>query len=599
MCIQKNKRICFFALLIGLLIMSTGLFAGCQKIQYLQTTTYQQTGQKIPVFTHFENAEQTNQALEAWFGPAAIAVSKIQQQTGKPYALTYTLEPKGEQAWLLKSGIQLDQTMVLCFPDIEVDAQGNSTFPDVSVGHALADDTFLQDTLWLQQAGASVDISKYGKNADNEQSLALLTSLYEYISKTSIDDSGIDPNLTNQTFRRAVAIGIQNYYDSEMDMQAVYPVNNPLLLHDMTTWIVNVNRDVYGICSQQATVKDALELMNWMSEAYQVGKGEFENLEVQSDPLTEEAAPVNFAQSIAETETTLLTREHLAKWMVQSYESSFGPIDVDERSINFYDTTADFCKKATSADLMFPYPSPATFSPGLEVRMEVLPDWIENFIVAYMAKWYNPDGLVMDALYAPLTYEQMVHSIAGLGRLYEEKEAPALETKEKINDRDYSWYYAQNDTGTYSEINCMPTATAMVLKWRDPAFSGTVESLRNAFPELTGGWTIYPVEQTLQRYGVNFAQRSVSVQNMIQDLDEGKILFCQCNDYDVRESGHCFVVYGYKQRGDSTWFLLHDPAAFGEDAYGNEKNQAKWMEAKYCAWIVDRFSMYYLAIDAS
>lgn len=37
--------------------------------------------------------------------------------------------------------------------------------------------------------------------------------------------------------------------------------------------------------------------------------------------------------------------------------------------------------------------------------------------------------------------------------------------------------------------------------------------------------------------------------------------------------------------------------AIGSDAYGKEKNRAKWMEAKYCTWIVDRFSMYYLAIE--
>ena len=87
------------------------------------------------------------------------------------------------------------------------------------------------------------------------------------------------------------------------------------------------------------------------------------------------------------------------------------------------------------------------------------------------------------------------------------------------------------------------------------------------------------------------------MQNKIEDLTAGKNLICQCNDSDVRESGHCFVIYGYKTSGDSTWFLLHDPAAIGSDAYGKEKNRAKWMEAKYCTWIVDRFSMYYLAIE--
>ena len=229
--------------------------------------------------------------------------------------------------------------------------------------------------------------------------------------------------------------------------------------------------------------------------------------------------------------------------------------------------------------------------------MEILPEWIQDFTMSYMAAWYDPDRQMGDALYAPLTYQQMVHSVAQLSALYENRPVPQLETSEQINDRPYDWYYTQNDTGTYSDINCMPTATAMALKWKDPDFAESVESLRNAFPKLTGGWTIYPVEKTLERHGVSYMQRQVSMQNMIEDLKAGKILFCQCNDYDVRESGHCFVIYGYKTIGDSTWFLLHDPAAIGDDAYGKEKNRAKWMEAKYCTWIVDRFSMYYLAIE--
>ena len=84
--------------------------------------------------------------------------------------------------------------------------------------------------------------------------------------------------------------------------------------------------------------------------------------------------------------------------------------------------------------------------------MEILPEWIQDFTMSYMTAWYDPDRQLGDALYAPLTYQQMVHSVAQLGALYENRPVPQLETSQQINDRPYDWYYTQNDTGTYLSL---------------------------------------------------------------------------------------------------------------------------------------------------
>lgn len=597
---MRIKKYTTKAGLACILAMLCVLLAGCRQAERVTTAAYEQTQRSIPVLQGFAQEEQTNDVLEAWFGPAAKALAQVESREGRVYMLSYALEKAEEDQWTLQSQIVAEGQPILALPEIGLDAQGKATFPTDSTAQALSDADFLNDVLWLRQIGIASDLGQYGRNANNEQSMAFLTALYEHVLGKQIDTQGIDSAIENEVFRKAIAVGIQDYYDSDMDMQAVYPVNNALMMHDMMLWMTNINREGYGICSQQATLEQTAALMDWMAETYQIGQGILEEGQAfaTSTPRTDRA-PTGFSQLAAQEKgvRTPLTREALAAFMVKAYETNIGPITVKKQDTGFYDATEETCEKAVAADLMYAYPSAATFSPELEVRMEILPEWIQDFTMSYMTAWYDPDRQLGDALYAPLTYQQMVHSVAQLGALYENRPVPQLETSQQINDRPYDWYYTQNDTGTYSEINCMPTATAMVLKWKDPDFAESVESLRNAFPKLTGGWTIYPVEKTLERHGVSYMQRQVSMQNMIEDLKAGKILFCQCNDYDVRESGHCFVIYGYKTSGDSTWFLLHDPAAIGSDAYGKEKNRAKWMEAKYCTWIVDRFSMYYLAIE--
>ncbi len=588
----KIKFACVLALL-GLLL------AGCRQAEKVVPLAYGQTQRSIPAVQGFAQANQTNEALQGWFGPAAAALAQIEDKQGHCYTLAYALEKDGEDHWALKSQIAAGGRPILTLPDIVLDTEGQATFPADATAQALADADFLEDALWLQQAGIALELAQYGQNANNEQSMMLLTALYEYILGEQIDTQGIDPAIENEGFRKAIAIGIQDYYGDTMDMQAVYPINNALMMNDMTDWMISMNREGYGICSQQATLAEAAALMDWMAEAYQIGQGVLENERNPGQIPQKGQPPTGFARLAAQSAEgkTPLTRESLAAFMVKAYETNLGPITIGERDTGFYDTVEESCEKAVTADLMYAYPSAATFSPALEVRMEALPGWIQDFTFSYMIAWYDPNQEAGDAMYAPLTYQQMVHNAVHLGALYEDRPVPQLESSQQINDRPYDWYYTQNDTGAYSEINCMPTAAAMVLKWKNEDFAGSVESLRNTFPKLTGGWTIYPVEKTLEQNGVAYAQRQVSMQNMIDDLNAGKILFCQCNDYDVRESGHCFVVYGYKTSGGSTWFLLHDPAAIGDDAYGKEKNRAKWMEAKYCTWIVDRFSMYYLAIE--
>lgn len=602
---QKSNRYLAGALAACMLALCFALH-GCGGLS-LVPQPYGETGRSVPVVASVDGAQAINQALKTWFAPAAEALARLEESGGPAYQLSYELKKSANEGAALQSSLTLDGQHVLPLPDITIDAGGELGLPEPAAGKALGDEAFLYSAATLRQKGIETDFAQYDQNATNEALLSLFNAVYEHITEKKIDPDGVDEKIESQTLRKAVALGVQDYYGPDAAL-TVHEVNGELALDLLVNWVRETNQHVYGVCSQQATTGDVLTMLDWMGRAYQIGRGTQEDADawgVDADQpsavaaLREQAPPTNFTERAVQASFDVkktLSRKELAKLLVALYESANGPIAVSDAAAAFYDTSETDCKKAATVGFMVGYPSPATFSPDLAVRMEEVPSLIHAFLSEYMAGWYAADETETAALYLPLTYGQAVQMAATLSRAYENRPATALETQQRINDRPYDWYYSQNDTGPYSDINCMPTALAMVLKWKDKAFDGTAEQLRNAFPQLTGGWTMLPVEKTLQRYGVAVEQRQATLKNMLADLDQGKVLFCQCNDYDVRESGHCFVVYGYKKAGGSTWLLLHDPAQMGVDAYGQEKNKAKWMEAGYCTWIVERFSLYYLAV---
>lgn len=583
---------------------------GCGSIG-LTPQPYGDTQRSVPVISNIDGAQALNQTLKEWFGPAAEALARLEKSGGPAYQLSYELQKRAENGYTLQSSLTREGERVLPLPDISFGEDGKAALPEAAAGRALGDESFLRSAAALYQKGIETEFARYDQNATNEQLLLLFNQVYEHITGQQIDTDGVDEAIESETLRKAVALGVQDYYGPDATL-AVHEVNNELAMELLVNWIRETNQDVYGLCSQQATTGDVLTLLEWMGRAYQVGGGTQEEMEPWSTDtgappaasdaegqLREEAPPTDFTRRAEQASFDLkktLSRKELAKLFVALYESTNGPITISETAAAFYDTSDADCKKAATVGFMIGYPSPATFSPDLAVRMEEVPSLAHAFLSRYMSDWYAADETAAYRLYFPLTYGQAVQMAAALSQAYENRPAVALDPQQRINDRPYDWYYSQNDTGPYSDINCMPTALAMVLKWKDEAFDGTAEQLRNAFPHLTGGWTMLPVEKTLQRYGVTYEQRQATLKNMLADLDQGKVLFCQCNDYDVRESGHCFVIYGYKKAGGSTWLLLHDPAQMGVDAFGQEKNKAKWMEAGYCAWIVERFSLYYLAV---
>ncbi|MEP6947996.1 MAG: hypothetical protein ABI863_01915 [Ginsengibacter sp.] len=70
----------------------------------------------------------------------------------------------------------------------------------------------------------------------------------------------------------------------------------------------------------------------------------------------------------------------------------------------------------------------------------------------------------------------------GLGNFIEDKQS---------NERTYSWYLGQLNTGFDSIDNCGPTTVTMVCKWADSTFTKTPQDARMSY-ESAGGWWFTP-----------------------------------------------------------------------------------------------------------
>ncbi|MDD4796647.1 MAG: papain-like cysteine protease family protein [Eubacteriales bacterium] len=583
------------ALLAGVMLLSS-----CAVIKAPAATSTPQPallnvrcgGYTCPQIGGIEQAADVNEQIYRYYETALrglpaqdeLALVHRMDQTGGYLALSTTLQLR-------------DGTVLLRWPSLFVAPNGALLYPVDDVAAQLsAAAGYLDDMLWMRSRGLAGEYRPYDSTASTHDALALLVEAYEYLAGGAVDDAGIDAALTDTAMRKAIAVGITHYPSFD---PADSPLSWRMALDQMTGWLAAVDDSIYGRSSDVATARDAqqlVELYEGMLEIVQDGQPAYtlpDSGQVLSGLYADDTYPLN--------------RAELAKIFVTLYEQSQGEIVLRNEAFNRPGDTDDvYCRKAMEALLMYTYPSYDTFTPDLPVRINMLPGWVLNYLdgldLDYQAELHqaSPDKAQQywDILYGPVPYQRVLRMARRLIEEYEDRARLSQPPVTRINDRPYDWYMDQEDTGPYSSVNCMPTAAAMAIKWYHAASAATPQQLRDYYPYITEGWTIYPVEETLDRFGIPYQAHTMDLQQMIALLDDGNILFCQVNAGNIQESGHCVVVYGYEKRGDSLWFILQDPADEGTNAYGRPLNAGRRLEANYVYWIIQRFTAMYLSIPA-
>lgn len=180
----------------------------------------------------------------------------------------------------------------------------------------------------------------------------------------------------------------------------------------------------------------------------------------------------------------------------------------------------------------------------------------------------------------------------GLGRVLNE---------EKSNNVHYDWYFDQAFTGTYSSINCGPSAATMAIKWVYQDFSKTPEDARKAIHPNGGWWYTNNVTSYLNWYNVSNHTIPLSDISLLKKvIDEGNIaILCldmfyismeKNGDHHIDrfyqannpEWGHSILVKGYKKVDNVMFYEVYDPYSYnrkynngvlkGIDRYYRETN---------------------------
>ena len=149
------------------------------------------------------------------------------------------------------------------------------------------------------------------------------------------------------------------------------------------------------------------------------------------------------------------------------------------------------------------------------------------------------------------------------------------------NNKDYEWYMDQSSTGKYHSDNCVPTCTAMILKFLDSNSKDTGESLRNEYVVDGKGWIPDIMLDALKKRNIkyvayNFKRGYMSdmpIRKYIKDgyigmffSDMTKIAGFNRNTPKLGKSHndpkvvrHTFIVKGYKYINNELYFEVYDP----------------------------------------
>jgi hypothetical protein len=153
---------------------------------------------------------------------------------------------------------------------------------------------------------------------------------------------------------------------------------------------------------------------------------------------------------------------------------------------------------------------------------------------------------------------------------------------ERSNDVPYSWYFDQQLSGQFANVNCGPTSVTMAIKWTSPDFDRTPEDARGAYRPGGGWWFTNDIMNYLNDNGTtNWFISLSSMGDIRTEIDNGNIVILCLDMYHVSAGtkpnyhvdkfydasttgwGHFIVVKGYKEVDGHLFFETYDPNSYG------------------------------------
>lgn len=423
--------------------------------------------------------------------------------------------------------------------------RGELRLPDEYTQQALEDTPFLLALRGLRALGISAEVDWYGQRLTTGGLLSLLVQTYEALGQQTVDTGSLVvwqdmPEMA----REALALGLLQVDDGwQPEQQPAFAAR--------ADWLLSWSKAV-------------------ADEVAHKGAGPMPCEEAEQGLALVAGILSDYSAVVVEQPQHILTREAYARMTVPVFLEHFGAgLALENLWLPAYTDTEDsVLRQAGALSLLtsnFPSESGDTeFSPEQVMTTWAFFDALRQF------------ASLTEAGQVPVRWGEWLPDFLPILQYMENLCAVPEQTKQVDNDRAYDWYLRQEETGPYTINNCMPAATAMILRWVYAENQATVEEMRALFPMEGEGWYPEQVSDILERELVDFETPYISQEGMLAALDAGHILLALINEGAY---GHCVIIKGYERQGEGLWFLTYDPASPNRDVYGRWVGENRRMEA--------------------
>lgn len=552
------------------------------------------SGAEIPQVQGFMGEEKINQKLSDIFTPyAELAYQAVSDSDGELQVI-YDLEETDsgspfKPAYTLSMSIADKENHSIDITEVTISGVSSVAYVSQSDISWLSSADVIMSSFDLRSMGIDIDLSELNGDADNQFAVDMLIKVYEAFAGKELDISDIAVGESRgESYQKALKLGLITEYAYADSYEMPQNVKWDDLQSMSKTLLECIERDVYGRQSEGVTGGEFVRMIEFFCDAYMVDS------ESGSGYSWQDMCNVDFAAVAekAEKSDSVIMRRDAAEliWKVNNEAPGYKAKFNDKGLPQLEDSDSVWVRRVMKYSFMNYYGDSILFAPKQD--MTVL-DALKN-ACSYAEKKYLNWMFADDYAWNPLYSREDIVVLAGMIVDYfadrPEAERNAVESKTVINDRDYNWFYSQQNTGEYSYVNCMPSIATMAAHWFDEESSSTVQKMR-ATSDVTEGWTAFELRNGLDAYNVPYSVVDATLDNIISALDEGRIVLAQYSDRPYSQSGHCYVIYGYKKIGESITFVVNDSDSLSDRMliFGHQKGNGDEIEAKFAMWSISRF----------
>ena len=589
---MKSNGIRIKAVLVAIAMVMSLSLSSCtsfMKEASLGTSTVEDNA-LVPVVDGFIRSDSINAKLKDTFLPTARRMAEIADDSDGKIHVEYRLsEQKGGIF-----GSRYNVTMVLSDGSDElelktVNISGFDTVKTTDEDNAewLTSTDIAEGALLMNRLGIAFDPDTLEDYSTERNAIDVFVKLYEDYVGGEMDVSAVKVG-SDELVQKSYLLGYIDYYGGDGE----YTFEDDVYLYRMSLiaskTLTAIERDVYGRQSETVTGEEFVEIMRTLYNAMRVHEvegasslwGDLGKVDTDAILQTMEMTDSPFTRRDAAELVGRITKEG------PHYSMKYGDNNLDR-----VDDALDsiWVRRAVTHGFMNYYGDSTLFAPQEELTTVNAIASAQCYLTTRYNDWAYSVNYAWNSNY---TNEDVIVSAAKIAEYFNDRTdtEKEFESLNVLNDRDYDWFYSQKDTGKYSSVNCMPSIATMASHWYDRNSKATVEKMRKT-SDNEDGWTAFELRQGLTAYNVPYNVEDATIENITKALDQGCIVLAQYSDRPYGVSGHCYVIYGYRQFKDSTTFIVNDSDSLTQwsELFGRKAGNGDEIEARFSMWTISRF----------